>query len=88
MCIDWITEWGENPCRKNTVSEKTLHGRHNEVYSSTLCKYLIFKQLGNIKFLKKTAFLRVGCYFFCTQKEKNQKKNIYFLFFISLMLYR
>ena len=25
---------GKNPCRKNTVSEKVLHGRHNEVYSS------------------------------------------------------
>ena len=79
---------GKNPCRKNTVSEKTLHGRHREVYSSKLCKCLIFKQLGNIKFPKKDSKFKGTMRFFCTQKEKNQKKNIYFLFFISLMLYR
>ena len=39
--------------RKNTVSEKTLHGRHNEVYPLKISKCLIFKQLGNIKFPKK-----------------------------------
>ena len=50
VCIDWITEWG-----KIRVAEKVLHGRHNEVYSSKICKCLIFKQLGNIKFPKKTA---------------------------------
>ena len=65
---------GKNPCRKNTVSEKTLHGRHREVYSLKLCKYLIFKQLGNIKFLKKMAFLRVGCYFFAHKKKRTKRK--------------
>ena len=78
----------KTPCRKNTVSEKTLHGRHREVYSLKLCKCLIFKQLGNINFQKKDSKTEGRMLFFCTQKEKNQKKNIYFLFFISLMLYR
>ena len=79
---------GKIPCRKNTVSEKVLHGRHREVYSSKLCKCLIFKQLGNIKFPKKDSKFKGRMLFFCTQKEKNQKKNRYYFFFFSLMLYR
>lgn len=54
--MEWVdNRVGKNPCRKNTVSEKVLHGRHNEVYSLKLYKYLIFKQLGNIKFPKKDS---------------------------------
>lgn len=78
---------GKNPCRKNTVSEKVLHGRHSEVYSSKLCKCLIFKQLGNIKFPKKDSKFKGRMLFFAS-KRKEPKENIYFLFFISLMLYR
>ena len=72
---------GKIPCRKNTVSEKALHGRHNEVYSSKLCKCLIFKQLGNIKFLKKTASLRVGCYFLHTKRKEPKEKYIFSLLY-------
>lgn len=74
---------GKNPCRKNTVSEKVLHGRHNEVYSSKICKYLIFKQLGNIKFTKKDSkFLGLDA-IFCI-KKKRTKRKIYI--FSSLFL--
>ena len=72
---------GKIPCRKNTVSEKTLHGRHREVHSSKSCKCLIFKQLGNIKFLKKTAFLRVGCYFLHTKRKEPKEKYIFSLLY-------
>lgn len=72
---------GKNPCRKNTVSEKTLHGRHNEVYSLKLCKCLIFKQLANIKFPKKTASLRVGCYFLHTKRKEPKEKYIFSLLY-------
>ena len=66
---------GKNPCRKNTVSEKTLHGRHREVYPSKLCKCLIFKQLCKINFFKKKmAFLRVGCYFLHTKRKEPKEK--------------
>ena len=68
-------------------SEKYLHGRHNGVYSSKLCKCLIFKQLGNIKFPKKDSKIKGRMLFFAS-KRKEPKENIYFLFFISLMLYR
>ena len=72
---------GKNPCRKNTVSEKTLHGRHREVYSLKLCKCLIFKQLGKINFLKKTASLRVGCYFLHTKRKEPKEKYIFSLLY-------
>ena len=65
---------GKNPCRKNTVSEKVLHGRHREVCSSKLCKCLIFKQLGNIKFSKKDSKLGVGCYFLHTKRKEPKEK--------------
>ena len=78
---------GKNPCRKNTVSEKTLHGRHREVCSSKLCKWLIFKQLAILNFQKKDSKLRGRMLFFAS-KRNEPKENIYFLLFISLMLYR
>ena len=65
---------GKNPCRKNTVSEKTLHGRHNEVCSSKLCKCLIFKQLGNIKFPKKDSKFRGRMLFFAHKKKRTKRK--------------
>ena len=65
---------GKNPCRENTVSEKVLHGRHNEVYSSKLCKYLIFKQLGNIKFLKKDSKFEGRMLFFAHKKKRTKRK--------------
>lgn len=74
---------GKNPCRKNTVSEKVLHGRHSEVYSSKICKYLIFKQLGNIKFPKKDSKFKGRMLFFCI-KKKRTKRKIYI--FSSLFL--
>lgn len=74
---------GKNPCRKNTVSEKTLHGRHNEVYSLKLCKCLIFKQLGNIKFPKKDSKFK-GRMLFFAHKKKRSKRKIYI--FSSLFL--
>ena len=74
---------GKNPCRKNTVSEKTLHGRHNEVCSSKLCKCLIFKQLGNIKFFKKDGIFK-GRMLFFAHKKKRTKRKIYI--FSSLFL--
>ena len=74
---------GKNPCRKNTVSEKTLHGRHREVYPSKLCKCLIFKQLGNIKFSKKDSKFR-GRMLFFAHKKKRTKRKIYI--FSSLFL--
>ena len=74
---------GKNPCRKNTVSEKTLHGRHREVYSLKLCKCLIFKQLGNIKFLKKDSKFK-GRMLFFAHKKKRTKRKIYI--FYSLFL--
>ena len=73
----------KNPCRKNTVSEKVLHGRHSEVYSLKLCKYLIFKQLGNIKFPKKDSKIKGRMLFFCI-KKKRTKRKIYI--FSSLFL--
>ena len=73
---------GKNPCRKNTVSEKTLHGRHREVYPSKLCKCLIFKQFGNIKFPKKDSkFFRVGCYFLHTKRKEPKEKYIFSLLY-------
>lgn len=69
--------------RKNTVSEKTLHGRHREVYSSKLCKCLIFKQLGDIKFPKKDSKFKGRMLFFCI-KKKRTKRKIYI--FSSLFL--
>ena len=74
---------GKNPCRKNTVSEKVLHGRHNEVYSLKICKYLIFKQLGNIKFPKKDSKFK-GRMLFFAHKKKRTKRKIYI--FSSLFL--
>ena len=65
---------GKNPCRKNTVSEKVLHGRHNEVCSSKLCKCLIFKQLGNIKFSKKDSKFRGRMLFFAHKKKRTKRK--------------
>ena len=65
---------GKNPCRKNTVSEKTLHGRHNEVYSSKLFKCLIFKQLGNIKFPKKRQHFEGRMLFFAHKKKRTKRK--------------
>ena len=65
---------GKNPCRKNTVSEKVLHGRHNEVCSSKLCKCLIFKQLGNIKFPKKDSKFRGRMLFFAHKKKRTKRK--------------
>ena len=73
----------KNPCRKNTVSEKTLHGRHREVYSLKLCKYLIFKQLSNIKFPKKDSKFK-GRMLFFAHKKKRTKRKIYI--FSSLFL--
>lgn len=73
----------KNPCRKNTVSEKVLHGRHNEVYSLKLCKCLIFKQLGNIKFPKKDSKFKGRMLFFAS-KKKRTKRKIYI--FSSLFL--
>ena len=67
---------GKNPCRKNTVSEKVLHGRHREVYSSKLFKCLIFKQLGNIKFPKKDSKFK-GRMLFFAHKKKRTKRKIY-----------
>ena len=72
---------GKNPCRENTVSEKVLHGRHREVYSSKLFKCLIFKQLGKINFFKKMAFLRVGCYFLNTKRKEPKEKYIFSLLY-------
>ena len=74
---------GKIPCRKNTVSEKVLHGRHREVYSSKLRKYLIFKQLGNIKFPKKDSKFK-GRMLFFAHKKKRTKRKIYI--FSSLFL--
>ena len=74
---------GKIPCRKNTVSEKTLHGRHREVYPSKLCKCLIFKQLGNIKFPKKDGIFK-GRMLFFAHKKKRTKRKIYI--FSSLFL--
>ena len=74
---------GKNPCRKNTVSEKTLHGRHREVYSLKLCKCLIFKQLGKINFLKKDGIFK-GRMLFFAHKKKRTKRKIYI--FSSLFL--
>ena len=65
---------GKNPCRKNTVSEKTLHGRHREVYPSKLCKCLIFNQLGNIKFPKKDSKFRGRMLFFAHKKKRTKRK--------------
>ena len=65
---------GKNPCRKNTVSEKTLHGRHREVHPSKLCKYLIFKQLGNIKFPKKDSKFKGRMLFFAHKKKRTKRK--------------
>ena len=65
---------GKNPCRKNTVSEKTLHGRHREVYPSKLCKCLIFKQLGNIKFPKKDSKFKGRMLFFAHKKKRTKRK--------------
>ena len=74
---------GKNPCRKNTVSEKTLHGRHNEVYPSKLCKCLIFKQLGKIINFKKDGIFK-GRMLFFAHKKKRTKRKIYI--FSSLFL--
>ena len=74
---------GKIPCRKNTVSEKTLHGRHREVCSSKSCKCLIFKQLGNIKFFKKDGIFK-GRMLFFAHKKKRTKRKIYI--FSSLFL--
>ena len=79
---------GKNPCRKNTVSEKVLHGRHNEVCSSKLCKCLIFKQLGNIKFPKKDSKFRGRMLFFAHKKKRTKRKIDIISSFFSLMLYR
>ena len=79
---------GKNPCRKNTVSEKVLHGRHNEVYSSKLCKCLIFKQLGNIKFPKKDSKFKGRMLFFAHKKKRTKRKIDIISSFFSLMLYR
>ena len=65
---------GKNPCRKNTVSEKVLHGRHSEVYSPKLCKCLIFKQLGNIKFQKKDSKFKGRMLFFAHKKKRTKRK--------------
>ena len=65
---------GKNPCRKNTVSEKVLHGRHREVYPSKLCKCLILKQLGNIKFPKKDSKFRGRMLFFAHKKKRTKRK--------------
>ena len=65
---------GKNPCRKNTVSEKVLHGRHSEVHSSKLCKCLIFKQLGNINFQKKDSKFKGRMLFFCIKKKRTKRK--------------
>ena len=65
---------GKNPCRKNTVSEKVLHGRHNEVHSSKICKCLIFKQLGNINFQKKDSMFKGRMLFFCIKKKRTKRK--------------
>ena len=65
---------GKIPCRKNTVSEKTLHGRHREVYPSKLCKCLVFKQLGNIKFPKKDSKFRGRMLFFAHKKKRTKRK--------------
>ena len=79
---------GKNPCRKNTVSEKVLHGRHNEVYSSKLCKCLIFKQLCNIKFSKKDGIFKGRMLFFAHKKKRTKRKIDIISSFFSLMLYR
>ena len=65
---------GKIPCRKNTVSEKVLHGRHREVYPSKLCKCLVFKQLGNIKFPKKDSKFRGRMLFFAHKKKRTKRK--------------
>lgn len=65
---------GKNPCRKNTVSEKVLHGRHSEVYFSKICKCLIFKQLGNIKFPKKDSKVEGRMLFFAHKKKRTKRK--------------
>ena len=79
---------GKNPCRKNTVSEKVLHGRHRDVCSSKLCKCLIFKQLGNIKFPKKDSKFRGRMLFFAHKKKRTKRKIDIISSFFSLMLYR
>ena len=79
---------GKIPCRKNTVSEKVLHGRHNEVCSSKLCKCLIFKQLGNIKFPKKDSKFKGRMLFFAHKKKRTKRKIDIISSFFSLMLYR
>ena len=79
---------GKIPCRKNTVSEKVLHGRHNEVYPSKLCKCLIFKQLGNIKFSKKDSKFKGRMLFFAHKKKRTKRKIDIISSFFSLMLYR
>lgn len=71
----------KNPCRKNTVSEKVLHGRHNEVYSSKLCKCLIFKQLGNIKFPKKDSKFKGRMLFFASKRKEPKEKYIFSLLY-------
>ena len=73
---------GKNPCRKNTVSEKVLHGRYNEVYSLKVCKYLIFKQLGNINFQKKDSKFKGRMLFFCIKKKRTKRK-----IYISLLYF-
>ena len=74
---------GKTPCRKNTVSEKVLHGRHRGAYTLKLCKCLIFKQLGNIKFPKKDSKFK-GRMLFFAHKKKRTKRKIYI--FSSLFL--
>ena len=79
---------GKNPCRKNTVSEKVLHGRHRIVYSLKICKCLIFKQLGNIKFSKKDSKFEGRMLFFAHKKKRTKRKIDIISSFFSLMLYR
>ena len=79
---------GKIPCRKNTVSEKTLHGRHREVYPSKLFKCLIFKQLGKIINFKKDGIFKGRMLFFAHKKKRTKRKIDIISSFFSLMLYR
>lgn len=72
---------GKNPCRKNTVSEKVLHGRHNKVYSSKLCKCLIFKQLARLNFQKKDSKFKGRMLFFASKRKEPKEKYIFSLLY-------
>lgn len=54
---------------------------HREVYSSKLCKYLIFKQLGNIKFPKKDSKIKGRMLFFASKRKEPKEKYIFSLLY-------